>query len=106
VVNYQRLRSAATTPDLLTTAWRFHQVGDFLRAEQTYRQLVELEPGNSQAWYLLGALYQSRGDLAAAGLSFLRVLKPDLDFRHPRSLTRNRTADGSVPSPTTACRCR
>jgi tetratricopeptide (TPR) repeat protein len=53
-------------PELLATGWRYHQAGDLPRAEEAYRRLVEQEPGNAQGWYLLGALCQARGDLAAA----------------------------------------
>src|SRR5439155_11127092 len=60
------LRRNTMSVDLLTTGWRLHQAGDLPRAEQTYRQLLEEEPGNVQGWYLLGALCQARGDLTAA----------------------------------------
>jgi predicted O-linked N-acetylglucosamine transferase (SPINDLY family) len=54
------------TAELLATGWRLHQAGDLPRAEQTYRQLLQQEPENAVAWYLLGVLCQARGDLAAA----------------------------------------
>ena len=31
------------TAELLTAGWRWHQAGDLVRAEQSYRQLVEQE---------------------------------------------------------------
>jgi tetratricopeptide (TPR) repeat protein len=67
------------TANLLATGWRFHQAGDLPRAEQAYRQLVQQEPDNAQAWYLLGALYQALGDLATAAASLEQTLrlKPD-----------------------------
>src|SRR5579871_1963660 len=71
-------RSMTVTTDHLTTGWRFHQAGDLPRAEEAYRRAVEQEPGNAQAWYLLGAACQARGDLTAAAASFRQAwqLKP------------------------------
>jgi tetratricopeptide (TPR) repeat protein len=63
------------TADLLMTGWRFHQAGDLPRAEEAYRRLVQQEPGNAQAWFLLGALCQARGDLAAALTSLEQALR-------------------------------
>jgi tetratricopeptide (TPR) repeat protein len=61
--------------DLLTTGWRFHQAGDLARAEESYRRLLQQEPGNAQAWYLLGALCQARGDLTAAAAHLEQALR-------------------------------
>jgi predicted O-linked N-acetylglucosamine transferase (SPINDLY family) len=63
------------TTELLAAGWRFHQAGDLPRAEDAYRRLLQQEPGNAQAWYLLGALCQARGDLAAAADHLERALR-------------------------------
>src|SRR5437899_846508 len=72
------------TAKLLTTGWRWHQAGDLVRAEQTYRQLVEQEPENAQAWYLLGAICQARGELAAAAEHLQQALQ--LQPAYPEAL--------------------
>jgi Flp pilus assembly protein TadD len=63
------------TAELLATGWRLHRAGDLSRAEQAYRQLLEQESGNAQAWYLLGVLCQARGDLAAAASHLEQALR-------------------------------
>jgi Flp pilus assembly protein TadD len=63
------------TAELLATGWHFHQTGELARAEQTYRQVVEREPDNAQGWYLLGSVYQARGDLPAAAVHLDRALQ-------------------------------
>src|SRR6516162_10284439 len=60
--------------ELLTAGWQLHQAGDLPRAEQAYRQLLHREPENAQGWYLLGALYQERGEFAAAGACLDKAL--------------------------------
>jgi tetratricopeptide (TPR) repeat protein len=65
----------ATSAELLTTGWHWHHAGDLPRAEHAYRQLVQQDPGNAQAWYLLGALAEARGDLAAAATSLEQALR-------------------------------
>ena len=34
-------------------AWRCHQAGDMMRAEQLYRQLVQSDPRHADAWCFL-----------------------------------------------------
>jgi tetratricopeptide (TPR) repeat protein len=63
------------TVELLATAWRCHEAGDLPRAEQAYRELLQQEPDNAQAWYLLGALCEVRGDLTAASDSLEQALR-------------------------------
>jgi tetratricopeptide (TPR) repeat protein len=57
---------ATAAADLLAAGWRFHQAGDFARAEQAYRQLLQSGAGQAEARYLLGVLCAARGDLAGA----------------------------------------
>jgi tetratricopeptide (TPR) repeat protein len=63
------------TAEMFTTGWQLHQSGDLVRAEQAYRQVLEQEPENAQAWYLLGALCEARGDLPAAASSLDQALR-------------------------------
>jgi predicted O-linked N-acetylglucosamine transferase (SPINDLY family) len=72
------------TNDLLTTGWRLHQAGDLTRAEETYRQLLRLEPTSAQGWYLLGVLRQAQGDGGTAQTCFQQALRlrPDLVEAH------------------------
>jgi tetratricopeptide (TPR) repeat protein len=63
------------TMELLEAGLRLHQAGDFPRAEQTYRQLLEREPNSAEGWYLLGALCEARGDLAAATTHLEQALR-------------------------------
>src|SRR5438067_13815754 len=69
------LRFMTTPAELLATGFRWHQAGDLPRAENAYRQLVQQDPGNAQAWYLLGALSEARGDLAAATTNLEQALR-------------------------------
>ncbi len=40
----------------MQTALRLHQAGDFQAAEAGYRKILQTEPGNIDAWHLLGVL--------------------------------------------------
>jgi Flp pilus assembly protein TadD len=64
---------------LLQEGYHFHQTGDFLRAEQICRQLVQVEPANALAWSLLGAACAALGKLGEATASFQEAIqvKPD-----------------------------
>ncbi len=57
---------------------RWHQ-GDAVRAEQSLRAAIALEPGYADAHYTLGAVLRSRGDLKGAAASLRRAidLRPD-----------------------------
>src|SRR5947209_14265738 len=70
----------AKTANLLADGWRWHQAGDFHRAEQAYRQLLRREPRNAQGWYLLGILSDARGDTPAAAASLEQALHLRSDY--------------------------
>jgi predicted O-linked N-acetylglucosamine transferase (SPINDLY family) len=73
----------ATVADVLTAAQRHHQSGDVQRAEQLYRQALQADPANAQAWYLLGAACQALGKLSEA----VAYLQRSLEYRpfHPEA---------------------
>jgi FkbM family methyltransferase len=50
----------------LEAARRLHKAGDLTGAEPLYLEAVRLQPGNAQAWYLLGALRATAGRPAEA----------------------------------------
>jgi tetratricopeptide (TPR) repeat protein len=68
------------TDNLLTRGSRFHQAGDLLQAELDYRELLQQEPDNAQGWYLLGAVYEARGELTEAATSLDQALRLRPDF--------------------------
>jgi hypothetical protein len=43
-----------TSDELLNQGWQLHQQGQIHQAEQHYRQVLALEPGNAAAWCYLG----------------------------------------------------
>src|SRR5205814_2863522 len=68
------------TWELHEVGWRAYQAGDFARAEQAYQQLLLLQPGDAQVWYLLAAVYQARSKLADAIEHFQQALQLKPDF--------------------------
>ena len=46
----------ATIPEALTTAIRHHQAGRLQAAEQIYRQILAVGPGQAEALHLLGLI--------------------------------------------------
>ena len=70
----------ATIPETLAIGWTFHQAGDLPRAAQTYRQVLESDPGFAQAWCLLGAVNQVMGKLDESVANYQEALRlaPDL----------------------------
>jgi Flp pilus assembly protein TadD len=69
------------------------------RAEETLRAAVQEEPGDAEAYRLLGKLYEERGLRTRATSMFRRVLelKPD-DAQATEALTRVDTPNESSPS--------
>ena len=64
-----------TAAYLFDQAWKHHQTGAFSKAEPLYRQVLELEPANADAWCFLGAACQSQGKLAEAETNHRRALQ-------------------------------
>ena len=50
----------------LETGLRHHKAGDLAAAERIYRHILEVQPGNHEALYLLGTLAQQTGRIDAA----------------------------------------
>ena len=59
------------TEDLFSAAKNFHAEGDIRSAEKHYKQVLRLDPGNSNALYLLAVLLHENGRSIRA-LSLLR----------------------------------
>lgn len=55
-----------TIPDAMQVALRHHQAGDWQRAEQIYRQVLNVAPEHADAWHLLGVLAHQLGKHALA----------------------------------------
>jgi protein O-GlcNAc transferase len=60
-------------------AWKHHQAGSFVQAEQLYREILQADPVHVDAWCFLGGVYQAQGRLAEAETHFRRAaeLMPD-----------------------------
>ncbi len=60
------------------------QAGDFHRAEQAFRQILQREPWCAEAWFFLGLLGQKRNDLVGAVERYEHALclAPDLAEAH------------------------
>jgi tetratricopeptide (TPR) repeat protein len=54
--------------------WSHHQAGDLGRAEQVYREVLTSEPGQPDAWYLLGAVQHVQGRLDEAVAAYHRAV--------------------------------
>jgi len=65
---------------LFQAAYRYHQAGDFHRAEQLYRQMVQTDPANALAWSLLGAACAALGKLGEAADSFRAAIRVKPDY--------------------------
>lgn len=69
----------AKIQEMLVSGARLHREGNLLEAENTFRNVIGLDPKNVDAFYNLGALAEGRGDLVTA-LGHYRAaqaLKPD-----------------------------
>jgi tetratricopeptide (TPR) repeat protein len=74
-----------TTPaNRLALAAQYYGARQFARVEQICRQIVELEPGQAEAWCLLGAAQLGTGAFAEATASFQEALRwtPDYPEAH------------------------
>jgi FkbM family methyltransferase len=70
--------------DALAIARQYHQAGDLEQATQLYRQILQIDPGNAEVWYLLGAACQSLANMdeARADLQQAVLLRPDHTGAH------------------------
>ncbi len=59
----------------LETGLRHHKAGDLAAAERIYRHILEVQPGNHEALYLLGTLAQQTGRIDAAVACLTRAIK-------------------------------
>jgi tetratricopeptide (TPR) repeat protein len=66
-------------------ARQLHQAGDLRRAEQFYRQALAIDPGEAEAWRLLGAACQGQGKPDEAAACYRQALR--LQPRHVEALT-------------------
>src|SRR5206468_8011211 len=66
-------------PSTFDQARTCHQAGDFRRAEQLYRQVVQAESQHAQAWKLLADVLHAQKNLPEAAASYRRALeiRPD-----------------------------
>jgi tetratricopeptide (TPR) repeat protein len=64
-----------TVSDSLTQARRFKQAGDYMRAEQVCRVILQTEPANLEALHLLGICLHASGNLAEAAEQFQKLLR-------------------------------
>jgi tetratricopeptide (TPR) repeat protein len=70
----------ATDPAVLARAWRAHQSGDSARAIETYRQVLQADPGNADVWCLLGIVQRAAGQAEEAVASYREALRLRPDF--------------------------
>src|SRR4051794_3397585 len=70
----------ATISKAMAIGWSYVQTGDWSRAAAVYRQVLEANPRTAQAWYLLGAVNQVRGNLDEAVASYEQALRLLPDF--------------------------
>ncbi|MDZ7964432.1 MAG: tetratricopeptide repeat protein [Nostoc sp. DedSLP03] len=64
-----------TIPDALQLASQYHQTKRFAQAEEIYRQIIDVDPKQSEALYGLGLLAQQRGQYQNAEQFFQAALQ-------------------------------
>lgn len=69
---------------LLTEGAQSLEYGDFERAEQSFRRVLELDPTAKEAYHNLGVLYGRQGDEARAVEMCQAALEIDPMYVHPR----------------------
>jgi tetratricopeptide (TPR) repeat protein len=57
-----------------------HRTGDLEAAEESYREVLEIEPDNKFALYNLALIQQTRGEASLAEQNYRRALTVDPDF--------------------------
>jgi predicted TPR repeat methyltransferase len=65
----------ATSTERLATARDFHVQGHLDRAEPLYREIIEADPENGEAWHLLGVLMLQKGQGADAESYLSRAVR-------------------------------
>jgi tetratricopeptide (TPR) repeat protein len=63
------------TPDTLAKAFQQHRAGQLDEAQRLYRQVLAAEPGNAEAWHLLGVAAHQRGRNAEAAEHIRRAIE-------------------------------
>jgi protein O-GlcNAc transferase len=71
-------------PQALEMAWKHFRAGQLQEAEQLYRQILQVDPNQVDAWHLLGVIAAQTGryGLAIECLSAALRLQPDLAQAH------------------------
>jgi Tfp pilus assembly protein PilF len=59
-----------SVPEALALGWKHQQAGELRRAEQIYRQIIQADPRNGDAFFSLGDVYQATGRLRDAVASY------------------------------------
>jgi Flp pilus assembly protein TadD len=65
----------AAVSEVFSLAWQHHQSGNYARAEELYRQIVQADPDHADGWCFLGAACQAQGKLAEAETSYRRAIQ-------------------------------
>ncbi len=61
--------------ELLAQGWQHYQAGAVAKAEATYRRVIDSEPHNADAWFVLGFLQWNERRLDEAERSYLEALR-------------------------------
>jgi tetratricopeptide (TPR) repeat protein len=64
----------ATAAEILQVGYQHHQAGNIAQAEECYRQVLAVDPGNADVWALIGAACIGLGRLAEAEPHLRRAL--------------------------------
>jgi tetratricopeptide (TPR) repeat protein len=72
------------TAQLIALGLQYHQAGSFAQAEFAFRQVLDVEPLNADAWCLLGVAQRAQLQAAAAIASLQEALRIRPDFVEAR----------------------
>lgn len=86
-----------TIPEALALAVQHHQAGRLPIAEQLYRQILQVDPDQADAWHLLGVVHSQRAeyDRAAEAIHRAVELRPD-DAAFHNNLGKIREDQGAL----------
>lgn len=70
----------STLAEILATAMTLHQSGQLVAAEQLYRQVLQQQPDQAKALYLLGLVAQQMGQVATAITWYERAIMAQPNF--------------------------